>query len=123
MAQTCGRTVGSIGRCVHYLSLCKHVAQGHGLVWNVGGPPTEGFTNLSLCYCSFRRSGSVWIHYGSFVSQHAVRAGRSISALHLTRRYFAMPWCLESVRDRLAYVACDSAHSMHGMETMLFRSC
>lgn len=24
----------------------EHVAQGHGLVWNIGGPHTEGFTNL-----------------------------------------------------------------------------
>jgi hypothetical protein len=24
----------------------KHLAQGHGLVWNIGGQPVEGFTNL-----------------------------------------------------------------------------
>ncbi|MCC7117822.1 MAG: DUF2029 domain-containing protein [Anaerolineales bacterium] len=24
----------------------KHLAQGHGLVWNIGAPPIEGFTNL-----------------------------------------------------------------------------
>lgn len=24
----------------------KHLAQGHGLVWNIGEPPVEGFTNL-----------------------------------------------------------------------------
>ncbi len=26
----------------------EHVAAGYGLVWNIGGPPTEGFTNLLL---------------------------------------------------------------------------
>lgn len=31
-----------------YISMryAKHLAQGHGLVWNIGQPPIEGFTNL-----------------------------------------------------------------------------
>src|SRR5256885_13714278 len=38
----------------------EHLAAGHGLVWNIGGPHTEGYTNflfvLLLAICRFLSS-------------------------------------------------------------------
>jgi hypothetical protein len=55
----------------------QHLAQGHGLVWNIGEAPVEGFTNLG------------WTLYMAFLHLFPIPASKISLAVMLTSQPLA----------------------------------
>lgn len=105
------------------LRYVQHLVDGHGLVWNIGEPPVEGFTNLAwvLLLGAFRKSEGnaleliarqVGILMGIGTILVAWLATRSL----LPQRCRKMA-CIVPIHLALSPLFC--RHAINGMETMM----
>ena len=98
----------------------EHMAQGYGLVWNIGGPHTEGFTNLLfvLLLAAFR-----------IVSTHLLAAAQAIGLLSTIASGILIFTIITRIRDNVTGLLATAffwitpltwINALSGMETSLF---
>ena len=109
-----------------YISLryVRHVVQGHGLVWNIGERPVEGFTNLGwiLILAGFRTSDINDLQWVARLS--GICCGVLVLILTWLIAKKLLPSSLSSryaliVPLHLAFNPIFCRHAVSGMETML----
>ena len=104
------------------LRFAKNLALGHGLVWNAGAPPVEGYTDfLWVIVCA--GAIALGLPAVAFAQGLSVVAGLATLALtyHVGRRLLDWPWPVALVPPGLLAVAGPFATwSSSGMESTLF---
>ncbi|MFB6225469.1 MAG: glycosyltransferase family 39 protein [Candidatus Paceibacteria bacterium] len=102
------------------LRFSKHLAGGHGLVWNIGGPPTEGYTSF------------LWVIIGSIPHLFSIPADAFVKFFSILMGlgsiigvyYYARTWQTNQIAAFIAagYMAFNPAFAaivVSGMETAL----
>lgn len=100
----------------------QHLAGGHGLVWNIGGAPTEGFTNLLLvaivaALAPIQAEPLVVVRTISVVSTLLI----ALLLGNITYNFLKLPLFLATLTACLWLTYFPTAlHSVYGLETVLF---
>lgn len=99
----------------------QHLAEGHGPVWNVGGDPVQGYTNLLWMLLLTPAAWAGWsLPVAAKILGIAAMAG-TVTAVHLAAAdWSGQRWAGIASAVALLAMAPTWVHTLAGLETMLY---